>query len=229
MKCTTVFQPYASRIVAGDKTIDTRLRPTDYRGRLAIYAADRPLKNARALHGLAGCICPGAEGLPGAPLVAPYEIATICDVHGDFLPFGAIIGTCMLVDCVPITTRQRREHGKPDPTGAIWLSAKGSWLVDAREDLYRPITGQLEYGDFTPGRWAWMLEDAKPTTARCPACWDRPPNAAPGTCVDIDGGWWHEPGSCRYCAGACPVCKGGTRRVDPIHLDMNTDLWDVEL
>lgn len=212
MKCTTVFQPFASRIVAGDKTIDTRPRPTDYRGRLAIYAADRPVKNARALHGLADCFCPGPDGLPGAPGVGPYEIATTCDVHGDQLPFGAIIGTCMLVDCVPIVDGRDYVDRLVDPPCLFSDHLVGAKLVDP-EVLYLAsdeffggtvVEDQRAYGDFTPGRWAWILEDAKPTTARCPACWG-----------------WGIPG--------CPVCKGGTHVVEPIPLDMNTDLWDVEL
>ncbi len=32
------------------------------------------------------------------------------------------------------------------------------------------ITDQAPYGEFAPGRWAWMLDDIKPTTERCPWC-----------------------------------------------------------
>lgn len=32
------------------------------------------------------------------------------------------------------------------------------------------VSDQLPYGDFTAGRWAWLLDDVKPTTERCPAC-----------------------------------------------------------
>ncbi len=32
------------------------------------------------------------------------------------------------------------------------------------------VSDQCPYGDFTIGRYAWLLEDAKLTTERCPAC-----------------------------------------------------------
>ena len=69
-------------------------------------------------------------------------------------------------------------------------------------------------GDFAPGRWAWILADAAPTTERCPACWGAIPRAVPGHCVDIDGAWWHAPGDCVLCDccdALCEVCRGAGR------------------
>lgn len=43
----------------------------------------------------------------------------------------------------------------------------------------------------------------------CPDCKGALPEAMPGVCVDIDGYYWHEPGSCQYCTSLCSTCRGG--------------------
>lgn len=90
------------------------------------------------------------------------------------LALGAIVATARLVDCVPMVGPG---EGSPDgwPTEwplveveparlTLWPS-DGAAAVEATD-----ITDQLPYGDFAPGRWAWLLDDIKPTTERCPAC-----------------------------------------------------------
>jgi len=48
-------------------------------------------------------------------------------------------------------------------------------------------------------------------------------SGTPGTCFDIDGEWWHEPGSCPHCriAGAsvaCEVCGITAMDIDMLRL-----------
>lgn len=43
MKALTIWQPWASLIAIGVKTVETRGWSTEYRGRLAIHAAGRPM------------------------------------------------------------------------------------------------------------------------------------------------------------------------------------------
>lgn len=102
----------------------------------------------------------------------------------------------------PVGTRlQCEECGK-----AYHESVERSWIEN--------VSDQLPFGDFAPGRWAWILADAAPTTERCPACWGAIPRAVPGHCVDIDGAWWHAPGDCVLCDccdALCEVCRGAGR------------------
>ena len=52
MKALTVYQPWASLIACGSKTLETRRWATKYRGPLAIHAAKRPYKHSKH-HGVA--------------------------------------------------------------------------------------------------------------------------------------------------------------------------------
>lgn len=101
-------------------------------------------------------------------------------IHETFVwggPFGAVACTARLVACLPIET--------PDSKIArrdlmLWTSGAGD-LVEA---MYRPddpepdghpwITvarhdDQLPLGDFTPGRWGWMLDDVELVDPPAPA------------------------------------------------------------
>jgi hypothetical protein len=105
VRAITLWQPWASLVAQGAKTVETRSWSTDYRGPLAIHAARRRPRPDETTH---------LRALTGAPL-----------------PLGAIIAVCELVDCVPTAARR-------------------SWGQQAR------------YGDFTPGRWAWILDRIEP-------------------------------------------------------------------
>jgi hypothetical protein len=58
---------------------------------------------------------------------------------GEELPIGAILAICQLVDCVLIT---------PDNL---------------------PTEPELSFGDYTPGRWAWRLQEIRPLPMPVPA------------------------------------------------------------
>lgn len=61
-------------------------------------------------------------------------------VKGEHLPWGAIIAICNLVDCIPTD-----------------------------EFTQRQIKFEQFFGDFTPGRFGWILEDIKPLAEPIPA------------------------------------------------------------
>jgi hypothetical protein len=48
----------------------------------------------------------------------------------------------------------------------------------------------------------------------CSTCDNKQPTATAGICVDIDGGYWHEPGSCRYCDPICHDCNYYAEKVE---------------
>lgn len=127
MKALSLWQPWASAIPLGLKRIETRGRPTNYRGRLAIHAA-KTQRNAETgddliyfwRHSL--CVSPSY-----ALAFARHGIDTWFD-----LPFGAIIATCDLVDCVP--SEQLLADGRADEQEQHW-------------------------GNFGPGRYGWLLDN----------------------------------------------------------------------
>lgn len=129
MKAISILQPWASLIAIGAKKIETRSRPTRYRGPLAIHAA-KDRRHWEIAH--------------DEPFRSVLMEARL--FRQDDLPYGCIIATCNLVDCVKII-------GRTSIDGKI-VAAQ---LADGRE-----VTGnELAFGDYTPGRFALMLEDVK--------------------------------------------------------------------
>lgn len=81
----------------------------------------------------------------GNPFMEPLMAARYEDV--DALPLGAIIAVAQLVD-----VRGTGRHGAP----AAWLQEV---LIEA-DDYPR----EREFGDYSPGRFAWMLADVRQLT-----------------------------------------------------------------
>lgn len=117
-KAITLWQPWASLVALGYKKIETRSWRTDYRGPLAIHAAAKRTKEGQAAcyHNLVVFGIMQDNGL---------------DLYD--MPYGSIIATCNLVDCVEIT-----------PAFAENLTPEERAL-----------------GDYTPGRYAWILRDVR--------------------------------------------------------------------
>ncbi len=113
-----------------------------------------------------------------------------CDITP--MPLGRIIATCELVDVVPIVGRWEWRPEEADrcrvseepndgdlrhQRGGLWLTGFRCWPATSasRSRWYggspERIEDQRPYGDFRPGRYAWLLADIKATTERCPACW----------------------------------------------------------
>jgi len=138
MKALTIHQPWASLIALGIKTIETRTWPTKYRGELAIHAgigvADGKFGDYTSQKFGEGYFLFGA-GLPES---------------GYGLPFGAVVAVAQLVDVVPI-----REGVGP-------IDRPGVWLGHDRFGEQTSVDDQLPYGDFTSGRFAWVLKEVTP-------------------------------------------------------------------
>jgi hypothetical protein len=66
------------------------------------------------------------------------------------LPCGAVVATCNLVDCLEI--------------GAEYMSKWGSEI-----EYPLPTGNELTFGDYTPGRFAWILRDIKQLSEPIPA------------------------------------------------------------
>ena len=174
MKALTVRQPWATLIALGVKTIKTR----SWRAPQALIGQRLAIHAGKALTYLDGDI------------YGDYIIATDdCDrarmqrldeseIRGGLiLPLGAIVATATLTECVLMVS----EGGLSDvplsksanliaiagPACPVqpclnWLSPH--WLHHRVIDKDRSprLYDQFPYGDFRPGRWAWMLDDIKP-------------------------------------------------------------------
>lgn len=151
MKALTLTQPWATLVAIGAKRIETRSWRTNYRGLLAIHAAagwnasDREFVRTE----LVQTAFAGRVPLPRDP---------------DALPRGVVIATCQLVDCVPTDDLDldlgeerafRRIGGYENGEDLYcWCSERDyggrAWELDERE---------IAFGNFTPGRFAWLLDD----------------------------------------------------------------------
>jgi hypothetical protein len=148
MKAITITQPYATLIAIGAKHIETRSWATNYRGPLAIHAG----KGLGPVGGKLGftelCVSsPFWEALTGAEYCGPW---------GRQPPRGAIVATCELVGCQII--------GDPD--------ARFGWTYirkDNRSMRFELTDQERAFGDYTPGRYAWLLTDVKMLPEPIPA------------------------------------------------------------
>jgi hypothetical protein len=144
MKALSLTQPWATLIAIDAKRIETRSWETLYRGPLAIHAA--------AGLGLVG----GKKGLTELCAREPFHsvLDRLWQPPGTFwapasLPFGAIVATAYLVAC-------ERTDSLIGTTQLYTRNANGHpqfWELDEE---------QRAFGDYSPGRFAWLLCDIKP-------------------------------------------------------------------
>lgn len=112
MKAITLREPWASLVLEGTKTIETRSWATRYRGELYIHA-----------------------GVSRAPRDDRHIAELMQLLHGA-LHYGMIVARCELVDCVRIDDAYAHTLARNEPLNYI-------------------------SGDFTPGRYAWVLENVR--------------------------------------------------------------------
>jgi len=157
VKALTLTQPWASLVALGAKLIETRSWQTSHRGRIAIHAGQGlgPVGGVVGLWDLCGdpaffrALSPHVRT---TRLVLPSHGETDCIEVSD-LPRGAIIAVADLVDVRPICDGVR-EYGMHLPDGErIW-----------------PLTDQERaFGDYSPGRFAWLLANIRPLAVPVPA------------------------------------------------------------
>lgn len=122
MKAISLWQPWASLIAIGAKRIETRHWETRYRGQLAIHAAKKWNRDLSET-----CCEPEFQSALKAGGVWPPS-----------LPFGAIVATVELYDCILI------HHAAP---GALDLR-----LLSGHEEAF---------GNYADGRFAWRLRSVR--------------------------------------------------------------------
>lgn len=173
MKALTIRQPWASLIAHGVKTIETRSWSTEYRGPLAIHAGHR-WDVGWGTHALwHDPDVPSDTRDRNDVLVEKLRCDPTEDCNGSgywtvdaygrrHIPLGAVVATSTLADVVPIV-----EDCDDLPYAPALIEAGYGWgrlWPEGASDLGEEfdITDQLPYGDFTPGRYAWLLTDIKP-------------------------------------------------------------------
>lgn len=183
MKALTVRQPWASLIALGVKTIETRSwrAPKALIGeRIAIHAGKARPKDV-------WCSASADPVFP-PPLARLYDYGKCVDPQesndGEWWryrwdgPLGAVVAVATLADCAPM---EALDYPEPSDASllcgtAVYLWSDPAWAgyllhVSRHEhpSVDTDIADQLPYGDFQPGRWAWMLSDVDVLAEPIPA------------------------------------------------------------
>lgn len=226
----TLHQPWATLIALGVKAIETRSWPAPASAvgeRLLIHAAAKPPYEGQAVGEWEATYrptvyLPDRTPLPGRWIIGADGIDPPDVPRTEPLPLGAIVASCTLAACVPMIGDGGGGLSEPGPYLLVCREGIGDrWdgrlcLVNIDEHEWTDVSDQRPYGDFAPGRWAWLLEDVRPTTERCPACWGAGFFYVDAAEAERRG----DPGlvgeSCGYCEaedGCPPVPAKGAQRI----------------
>lgn len=103
--------------------------------------------------------------------------------HTEHLPLGAVVATATLADCLPMVDGHAdgmdyfghrcevREDPPADDGGlSLWLVDEDSsrYLDHEDDDPSLEVSDQRPFGDFTIGRFAWLLTDVQPLDVPVP-------------------------------------------------------------
>jgi len=155
-KTLTLTQPWATLVAVGAKHIETRSWATSHRGPLAIHAAAGYGKGGMRGH---KALCgeePFCSVLNAAceRHYAPYSGLKEIVEH-PFMPLGAIVATCELVDVWPIVYDGEYQTEISD----------GEWSFS---NWHTVSDQERAFGDYSPGRFVWLLADVKPLATPIP-------------------------------------------------------------
>ena len=144
----TILQPWASAMLPGPngepppKQIETRSWQTSYRGPMAIHAG------ASTRHCLPCSNCGMERWIDYKAGLRAAEAAGFEHRWEERIAFGAIIAVAELVDCGVISAG----------TGVVPA------LVGCQLCIYGVSPRERALGDYTPGRYGWVLRDVTPIT-----------------------------------------------------------------
>jgi activating signal cointegrator 1 len=146
VKAITLTQPWASLVAIGAKRIETRSWSTKYRGPLAIHAAKKFPQEAWDIceeYPFFDALYAGGFGGVRKDEFEDNEAF----LYQQMLPLGCAIATCELVICMPIPKFMTNFFIPHEGIGTFTLP---------------PGEPELSFGDYTPGRFAWILANIKP-------------------------------------------------------------------
>lgn len=165
MKAITLTQPWATLVAIGTKQIETRSWATSYRGPLVIHAAKGYGKGGAKEHKALCGTEPFCSVLNAAceRHYAPYrDLKGI--VEHPFMPLGAIVAICELVDCLPTRQQWKGDDDSPWFTGARKGVGQHYYEVPPPAD-----SNERAFGDYSAGRFAWLLANVRPLETPIPA------------------------------------------------------------
>ena len=195
------------------KTIETRSWPAPKAligQRIAIHAAARPsIEYDPSTRG----------GWMNMHVAEGRDVIRHIDGTEHPAPLGVIVGSAVLAACVPIVLDPEDVHGD---LAICNVHGDVHTLIGAEQ---REHPGQGPFGDFAPGRWAWILTDAAPTTERCPACWGSAHHPSTTTGELIHAVFTVSPFANRLPLRDCPVCDGAGRCA-PIPAKGRQRVWE---
>jgi activating signal cointegrator 1 len=152
---TTIWQPYASLIAIGAKRFETRAYPPPAKHlgkRIAIHAAAR----------LCSRVMDGLDGHVSQDICAAFEGADIDTGDLDLLPRGAVVCTAVL----------KAAYHVFGPAYDGWVAVEECRLQApiGVKDIWQPDHIQTDpFGDYSSGRWAWLLTDIEALKDPAPA------------------------------------------------------------
>ncbi|MEK9724714.1 MAG: hypothetical protein VW405_14685 [Rhodospirillaceae bacterium] len=126
-----------------------------------------------------------------------------CKVWKPSVPLGAVVAVARITDVVPIDVVPYPHGmdrwvwappGRLDYCQLVYHEDYGGWGEHPAD-----ISDQLPYGDWTPGRWAWRLDDVRRLTEPVTEYrveWDRswtPPSTKPTPVRGRQGVWRPDP------------------------------------
>lgn len=139
IKALTLWQPYASLVARLAKKVETRSWATSYRGPLAIHAAVRECRREEITEAMARAL--------------DWHFPSLwADVDG--LPYGRVVATCRLVTCYRLTSVES-DAIRDGVTTVLRTLQAGP--VEITPD-------EAAFGDYSPGRFAWVLADVQALT-----------------------------------------------------------------
>ena len=163
MKALTILQPWASLIACGAKKIETRGWATKYRGQIAIHAGKSTTLSpwsgefsTKTRDAIVSMLWPEARDNRYVSITDSWEE----------LPRGKVIAVADLVDCLIIG-----EENNLTTLTRLWSPLYGISRDGKKYQLPQMCSikllddeQELAFGDYTPGRYAWLLENLRPIT-----------------------------------------------------------------
>lgn len=137
MKTLSILQPWASLIAQGHKKIETRSWNTKYRGPILIHASAGKYRTNRYIN-----------------MDLQQEYYRLNLERYEDLPFGAIIGKVDLIDSCKTEDLVFENIDR-----VIKIKIGNSNHNDGIESSYEYLMTkrELAFGDYTPGRYGWLL------------------------------------------------------------------------
>ena len=152
MKAATLYQPWATLTSIRAKRIETRSFSTKYRGQLAIHASrERKYIDMYSKY----YVCDKEPFYSILMEIDPFDLMR-----------GAVIAICELTDCLEIILPflPTEQTGKLNASATQWSD------IHYFPNGFLPISNQeRSFGDYTPGRFMWMLGNVRELKHPIPA------------------------------------------------------------